>query len=181
MPEGNWFDWVCSALEFVFLGANLPGGTGQKKWFAHPKVLCDCTHLGHARVATSSACADEGDGETKESSATSDLCPLAGYLVLKDLGIQVEKYIASEICEDPIAVGTMRHEGNITYVHDVRNITKRNVSAASAGGLGSVAPRPPGSSPGTGLPCRQESPACVAVASPNWVCLSAPDRGVGSL
>ncbi|NXW42533.1 DNM3B methyltransferase, partial [Nyctiprogne leucopyga] len=50
-----------------------------------------------------------------------------GYLVLKDLGIQVEKYIASEICEEPIAVGTMRHEGNITYVHDVRNITKRNI------------------------------------------------------
>ncbi|KFO77484.1 DNA (cytosine-5)-methyltransferase 3B, partial [Cuculus canorus] len=50
-----------------------------------------------------------------------------GYVVLKDLGIQVEKYIASEICEDPIAVGTMRHEGNITYVHDVRNITKRNI------------------------------------------------------
>ncbi|NWI68933.1 DNM3B methyltransferase, partial [Todus mexicanus] len=50
-----------------------------------------------------------------------------GYLVLQDLGIQVEKYIASEICEDPIAVGTMRHEGNITYVHDVRNITKRNI------------------------------------------------------
>lgn len=75
--------------------------------------------------------------------------------MLKDLGIQVEKYIASEICEDPIAVGTMRHEGNITYVHDVRNITKRNVSTASAGGLGNVAPRPRGShptSPGTGLP-----------------------------
>ncbi|NXV20444.1 DNM3B methyltransferase, partial [Cepphus grylle] len=50
-----------------------------------------------------------------------------GYLVLKDLGIQVEKYIASEICEDPIAVGTMQHESNITYVHDVRNITKRNI------------------------------------------------------
>ncbi|NXX78892.1 DNM3B methyltransferase, partial [Urocolius indicus] len=50
-----------------------------------------------------------------------------GYVVLKDLGIQVEKYIASEICEERIAVGTMRHEGNITYVHDVRNITKRNI------------------------------------------------------
>ncbi|XP_075373085.1 DNA (cytosine-5)-methyltransferase 3B [Mycteria americana] len=89
--------------------------------------LFDGIATGHARVATSSFCADEGDWETKESSATSDLCPLAGYLVLKDLGIQVEKYIASEICEDPIAVGTMRHEGNITYVHDVRNITKRNI------------------------------------------------------
>ncbi|NXF11180.1 DNM3B methyltransferase, partial [Smithornis capensis] len=50
-----------------------------------------------------------------------------GYMVLKDLGIQVEKYIASEIGEDPIAVGTRRPEGNITYVHDVRNITKRNI------------------------------------------------------
>lgn len=59
--------------------------------------------------------------------------PRAGYLVLKDLGIQVEKYIASEICEDPLAVGTVRHEGNITYVHDVRNITKRNVSCAALG------------------------------------------------
>ncbi|XP_064321653.1 DNA (cytosine-5)-methyltransferase 3B isoform X3 [Phalacrocorax carbo] len=89
--------------------------------------LFDGIATGHARVTTSSFCADEGDWETKESSAASDLCPLAGYLVLKDLGIQVEKYIASEICEDPIAVGTMRHEGNITYVHDVRNITKRNL------------------------------------------------------
>ncbi|NWQ61348.1 DNM3B methyltransferase, partial [Neopipo cinnamomea] len=50
-----------------------------------------------------------------------------GYMVLKDLGIQVEKYIASEIGDDPIAAGTVRPEGNITYVHDVRNITKRNI------------------------------------------------------
>ncbi|XP_067324391.1 DNA (cytosine-5)-methyltransferase 3B isoform X1 [Anolis sagrei] len=50
-----------------------------------------------------------------------------GYLVLRELGIKVEKYVASEICEDSIAVGTVRHEGNITYVHDVRNITKRNI------------------------------------------------------
>lgn len=50
-----------------------------------------------------------------------------GYLVLRDLGLKVEKYIASEVCEDSIAVGTVRHEGNIKYVHDVRNITKRNV------------------------------------------------------
>ncbi|XP_061486762.1 DNA (cytosine-5)-methyltransferase 3B [Rhineura floridana] len=50
-----------------------------------------------------------------------------GYLVLRDLGIQVEKYVASEICEDSISVGTVRHEGNIKYVHDVRNITKKNI------------------------------------------------------
>ncbi|KAK2529189.1 Dnmt3b [Columba livia] len=89
--------------------------------------LFDGISTGHEKVATSSLSAEERDRETKPSRAASELCPLAGYLVLKDLGIQVEKYIASEICEDPIAVGTMRHEGNITYVHDVRNITKRNI------------------------------------------------------
>ncbi|XP_051789259.1 DNA (cytosine-5)-methyltransferase 3B [Erpetoichthys calabaricus] len=50
-----------------------------------------------------------------------------GYLVLKDLGIKVDHYIASEVCEDSIAVGVVRHEGRITYVHDVRNITRKNV------------------------------------------------------
>lgn len=30
VPEGNWFDAVHSAPEFCFLGANLPGGMGQK-------------------------------------------------------------------------------------------------------------------------------------------------------
>ncbi|NXC23527.1 DNM3B methyltransferase, partial [Campylorhamphus procurvoides] len=50
-----------------------------------------------------------------------------GYMVLKDLGIQVEKYIASEIGDDPVAAGRVRPEGNITYVRDVRNITKRHI------------------------------------------------------
>ncbi|XP_076967560.1 DNA (cytosine-5)-methyltransferase 3B isoform X2 [Tamandua tetradactyla] len=50
-----------------------------------------------------------------------------GYLVLKELGIKVEKYVASEVCEESIAVGTVKHEGNIKYVNDVRNITKRNI------------------------------------------------------
>ncbi|KAL2296940.1 hypothetical protein Nmel_014991 [Mimus melanotis] len=89
--------------------------------------LFDGVATGHPGAAKSSG-ADEGDSEAKESrTATSDLCPLAGYMVLKDLGIQVEKYIASEICENPMAASTMRPEGNITYVHDVRNITKRNI------------------------------------------------------
>lgn len=52
-----------------------------------------------------------------------------GYLVLKELGIKVEKYVASEVCEESIAVGTVKHEGNIKYVNDVRNITKKNVRA----------------------------------------------------
>ncbi|XP_004630867.1 DNA (cytosine-5)-methyltransferase 3B isoform X5 [Octodon degus] len=50
-----------------------------------------------------------------------------GYLVLKELGIKVEKYVASEICEESIAVGTVKHEGNIKYVNDVRNITRKNI------------------------------------------------------
>uniref|UniRef100_A0AAY4DMF6 DNA (cytosine-5-)-methyltransferase n=1 Tax=Denticeps clupeoides TaxID=299321 RepID=A0AAY4DMF6_9TELE len=51
-----------------------------------------------------------------------------GYLVLKDLGIKVDMYIASEVCEDSISVGVVRHEGKIQYVHDVRNITRKNMA-----------------------------------------------------
>lgn len=51
----------------------------------------------------------------------------SGYLVLRDLGFKVDLYVASEVCEDSISVGVVRHEGKIQYVHDVRNITKNNV------------------------------------------------------
>lgn len=54
-------------------------------------------------------------------------CACLGYLVLRDLGFKVDLYIASEVCEDSISVGVVRHEGKIQYVHDVRNITKKNV------------------------------------------------------
>uniref|UniRef100_A0A8C2BJK3 DNA (cytosine-5-)-methyltransferase n=1 Tax=Cyprinus carpio TaxID=7962 RepID=A0A8C2BJK3_CYPCA len=50
-----------------------------------------------------------------------------GLLVLKDLGIQVERYVASEVCEDSITVGIVRHQGRIMYVGDVRNVTRRNI------------------------------------------------------
>ncbi|PWA29439.1 hypothetical protein CCH79_00017089 [Gambusia affinis] len=50
-----------------------------------------------------------------------------GYLVLRDLGFKVDQYVASEVCEDSISVGVVRHEGKIQYVHDVRNITRRNI------------------------------------------------------
>uniref|UniRef100_A0A8C1W112 DNA (cytosine-5-)-methyltransferase n=1 Tax=Cyprinus carpio TaxID=7962 RepID=A0A8C1W112_CYPCA len=51
-----------------------------------------------------------------------------GYLVLRDLGFKVDVYIASEVCEDSISVGVVRHEGRIQYVHDVRNITRKNIA-----------------------------------------------------
>ncbi|XP_073528982.1 DNA (cytosine-5)-methyltransferase 3A-like [Phyllobates terribilis] len=50
-----------------------------------------------------------------------------GLLVLKTLGIGVQRYIASEVCEDAIAVGRRRHPGEITYVGDVQNITRKQV------------------------------------------------------
>ncbi|CAL8306216.1 unnamed protein product [Gadus morhua 'NCC'] len=50
-----------------------------------------------------------------------------GYLVLRDLGFKVDQYVASEVCEDSISVGVVRHEGKIQYVHDVRNITRKNI------------------------------------------------------
>lgn len=46
---------------------------------------------------------------------------------MKELGFKVERYIASEICEDSIAVGMIKHEGKIEYVNDVRSITKKHV------------------------------------------------------
>ena len=52
----------------------------------------------------------------------------AGYLVLKDLGFKVERYVASEICGDSIAVGMIKHQGKIEYVNDVRTITRKTVS-----------------------------------------------------
>uniref|UniRef100_A0A672ZDZ9 DNA (cytosine-5-)-methyltransferase n=1 Tax=Sphaeramia orbicularis TaxID=375764 RepID=A0A672ZDZ9_9TELE len=51
-----------------------------------------------------------------------------GYLVLKDLGFKIERYIASEICEDSIAVGMVKHEGKIEYVSDVRTITRKHLA-----------------------------------------------------
>ncbi|XP_038656029.1 DNA (cytosine-5)-methyltransferase 3A isoform X9 [Scyliorhinus canicula] len=50
-----------------------------------------------------------------------------GLLVLRDLGIHVERYIASEVCDDSITVGMVRHQGKIMYVGDVRNVTRRHL------------------------------------------------------
>ncbi|CAJ0959467.1 unnamed protein product [Ranitomeya imitator] len=50
-----------------------------------------------------------------------------GLLVLKTLGIGVKQYVASEVCEDAIAVGRSRHPGEITYVGDVQNITRKQI------------------------------------------------------
>ncbi|KAL6119361.1 uncharacterized protein ACO6RY_03947 [Pungitius sinensis] len=51
-----------------------------------------------------------------------------GYLVLKDLGFKIERYIASEICDDSITVGMIKHEGKIEYVNDVRTITRKHLA-----------------------------------------------------
>nr|AYE92132.1 DNA (cytosine-5-)-methyltransferase 7 [Gobiocypris rarus] len=51
-----------------------------------------------------------------------------GYLVLKDLGFKLDRYIASEICEDSIAVGMIKHEGMVEYVKDVRTITRKHLA-----------------------------------------------------
>ncbi|KAM9808837.1 DNA (cytosine-5)-methyltransferase 3C-like [Syngnathus typhle] len=51
-----------------------------------------------------------------------------GYLGLKDLGFKVERYIPSEICEDSIAVGMIKHAGKIEYVSDVCTITRKHLA-----------------------------------------------------
>ncbi|KAF0023810.1 hypothetical protein F2P81_024440 [Scophthalmus maximus] len=40
---------------------------------------------------------------------------------------QVDKYVASEVCEDSITVGMVRHSGRIMYVGDVRNVTHKHI------------------------------------------------------
>lgn len=47
--------------------------------------------------------------------------------MLKELGFKVEKYVASEVCEDSIAVSTVNHDAKIIHVGDVRLITKEHV------------------------------------------------------
>ncbi|GLD50603.1 uncharacterized protein AKAME5_000377500 [Lates japonicus] len=50
-----------------------------------------------------------------------------GYLVLKELGFKVETYVASEICEDSIAVAAVNHDGKIIHVGDTRLITHEHI------------------------------------------------------
>uniref|UniRef100_A0A8C8DCH8 DNA (cytosine-5-)-methyltransferase n=1 Tax=Oncorhynchus tshawytscha TaxID=74940 RepID=A0A8C8DCH8_ONCTS len=49
-----------------------------------------------------------------------------GYLVLKDLGFIIKRYIASEICGNSIAVGMIKHQGQIEHINDVRTITRKH-------------------------------------------------------
>ncbi|XP_067228552.1 DNA (cytosine-5-)-methyltransferase 3 beta, duplicate b.2 [Chanodichthys erythropterus] len=50
-----------------------------------------------------------------------------GYLVLRDLGFKVEKYVASEIDEESVTISMVNHDGKITHVDDVKNITKEHI------------------------------------------------------
>ncbi|CAJ1084356.1 uncharacterized protein LOC117821083 isoform X3 [Xyrichtys novacula] len=50
-----------------------------------------------------------------------------GYLVLKDLGFKVETYVASEVCEDSLAVAAVNHDGKIMHVGDARFITEQHL------------------------------------------------------
>uniref|UniRef100_A0A673FTH4 DNA (cytosine-5-)-methyltransferase n=1 Tax=Sinocyclocheilus rhinocerous TaxID=307959 RepID=A0A673FTH4_9TELE len=50
-----------------------------------------------------------------------------GYLVLRDLGFKVEKYVASEVDEESITISMVNHDGKITHVDDVKNITKKHI------------------------------------------------------
>uniref|UniRef100_A0A8C5HVJ1 DNA (cytosine-5-)-methyltransferase n=1 Tax=Gouania willdenowi TaxID=441366 RepID=A0A8C5HVJ1_GOUWI len=52
-----------------------------------------------------------------------------GFVVLKELGFKVDQYVASEVCEDSVAVATINHEGKILHVGDVRTLTKKQLDA----------------------------------------------------
>ncbi|KAI6072082.1 DNA (cytosine-5)-methyltransferase 3A isoform X1 [Aix galericulata] len=97
----------------------------------------------------------QGGGMSPLPYAPLTLAPLpAGLLVLKDLGIQVDRYIASEVCEDSITVGMVRHQGKIMYVGDVRNVTQKHVRAA---GCSPWLPLPAGLPGDGGIPSHPSS------------------------
>ncbi|XP_041655746.1 uncharacterized protein LOC121517786 isoform X2 [Cheilinus undulatus] len=50
-----------------------------------------------------------------------------GYCVLKELGFKVEKYVASEICEDSLLVAEANHGRKIFHVGDARSITEKQL------------------------------------------------------
>nr|XP_029138650.1 LOW QUALITY PROTEIN: uncharacterized protein LOC110004536 [Labrus bergylta] len=50
-----------------------------------------------------------------------------GYFVLQELGFQVEKYVASEICEDSLAVAEVNHDRKIVQVGDARFISEKHL------------------------------------------------------
>lgn len=50
-----------------------------------------------------------------------------GYQVLKELGFKVEKYVASEVCEESLAVAEVNHDRKIIHVGDARFITEQQL------------------------------------------------------
>lgn len=68
-----------------------------------------------------------GQSRTLDPNPEPAILCISGYLVLKDLGFKVEIYVASEVCEDSIAVAMVNHEGRITQVGDIRFITQEHV------------------------------------------------------
>ena len=49
-------------------------------------------------------------------------------VALKELGVMVDCYLASEINEEAVKVSTVRHDGVIQQLDDVRQITEQGVS-----------------------------------------------------
>ena len=57
---------------------------------------------------------------------------MTGYVALKQLGFKIECYVASEVHQDSINVGEIKHCGQIKHVGDVCNITSEQVSTLSS-------------------------------------------------
>nr|AFR91944.1 DNA cytosine-5-methyltransferase 3 [Patiria pectinifera] len=52
-----------------------------------------------------------------------------GMLVLKELGVKVDCYYASEISEEAMQVSSVRHDGVIQQLNDVRGITEQEIKS----------------------------------------------------
>lgn len=101
--------------------------------------------------------------------------------MLKDLGIQVDRYIASEVCEDSITVGMVRHQGKIMYVGDVRSVTQKHVCLCRGPSrrLCASGAQPPGAAPALlhSVHVFFTFPVCPPASLPPPLPLSSSSRG----
>ena len=73
-----------------------------------------------------------------------------GLLVLKDLGIEVECYVASEIDQDAMYVSQVQHN-EIIHVGNVKRITEKEVGSIAKGGKSGLSKGGGGGGGGSGF------------------------------
>ncbi|CAG12940.1 unnamed protein product, partial [Tetraodon nigroviridis] len=124
--QGSADVWQQQLLQVFLCGVCGPAGG---RWFRSSSYQRRPLELLHVRAPQRLRLTAEERRLAQQATTLLRQQPRTGVclLVLKDLGIQVDKYVASEVCEDSITVGMVRHQGRIMYVGDVRNVTRKHI------------------------------------------------------